>query len=205
VLWIATEEDASALRYKADWIKRGLDVENLDGTILYRFAADPRRRLTLDDLAEIIDVDGPLDSIVLDSLTGLRPRKVDGERVKWDLDNDAANEMCLSLRALTAEHQIALQICHHTGRDTTRGYRGATDWWASADVMLGLVPDARRTKVLVEKNRDGPRWTPQNRPLIDTSKPAISRGVRDRILFTSRLLPCASRFVLSSASSGVRI
>lgn len=160
VLYIATEEDAAALRYKADWIMRGLDVDALDGTLLYRFAADPKRRLTLDDLEEIIAIDGPLDAIVLDSLTGLRPKTVNGQAVRWDLDNDAANEMCLRLRGLTTTHQIAMLLCHHTGRDTKKGYRGPTDWWASADVMLGLIPDGGRTKVMVEKNRDGKRISP---------------------------------------------
>ncbi len=160
VLWIATEEDAETLRYKADYIRRGLDVDGLDGTILYRFAADTRRRLTLDDLPELIEQDGPLDAIVLDSLTGLRPKTVNGERVRWDVDNDAANELCIRLRGLACKHALALALVHHTGRDTSRGYRGPTDWWASADVMLGLVPDAGRTKVMLEKNRDGKRLAP---------------------------------------------
>jgi len=38
-----------------------------------------------------------------------------------------------------------------------------------------------------------PRWTPQIRPLIDTSKPAIKSGGRDPFRFTSRLPRCASR------------
>ena len=38
-----------------------------------------------------------------------------------------------------------------------------------------------------------PRWTPQIRPLIDTSKPAIKSGGRDHAMFTSRQPPRASR------------
>ena len=160
VLWIATEEDAPTLRHKADWIVRGLDNPTLAGTLLYLFAPGPGRRITLDDLPDLLARYGPLDAVILDSLTGLRPKRVDGERVRWDLDNDAANEQCLRLRALAVEHQTAVLLVHHTGRDTTKGYRGPTDWWASADVMFGLVPDGGRTKVIVEKNRDGRRLAP---------------------------------------------
>ncbi len=160
VLWIATEEDSGTLRYKAEWIRRGLGYPDLDGEIRYLFAAAPGRRITLDDLSEIIANEGPLDGIILDSLTGLRPKTVNGERVRWDVDNDAANEMCLRLRGLSSEHGLAIFLVHHTGRVVAKGYRGPTDWWASADVMLGLVPDSGRTKIIVEKNRDGKRIAP---------------------------------------------
>jgi hypothetical protein len=160
VLWIATEEDAGTLRYKADMVLRGLDGR-LDGQIRHLFAPGPGRRITLDDLPAIIETDGPFDAVILDSLTGLRPRMVGSERVRWDVDNDAANEMCLRLRALAMEHNLAIFIVHHTSRKGSEGsYRGPTDWWASADVMFGLVPDGGRTKVVVEKNRDGRRIAP---------------------------------------------
>ena len=93
--------------------------------------------------------------MILDSLTGLRPKQVNGQTVRWDLDNDAANEQCLMLRGLAERHKVAIVLIHHTGRDQSRGYRGPTDWWASADVMLGLVPDDGRVRVQLEKNRDG--------------------------------------------------
>lgn len=155
VLWIATEEDAGLLRAKADRVLRGLDAERIEGEFRHLWASDPRRRITLDDLPSILDTEGPFDAIVLDSLTGLRPRVVNGERVRWDLDNDAANEACLALRGLASTHEVDLFLLHHTGRDTSRGYRGPTDWWASADVMFGLVPDAGRIRLVMEKNRDG--------------------------------------------------
>lgn len=155
-LWIATEEDAPTLRYKAEWVRRGLNLAKLEGELLYLFAA-AHPRVTLEHLPEIIRTEGPLDAIILDSLTGLRPKTVNGERVRWDVDNDAANEMCLRLRAMATEHALAIFLVHHTGRDASKGYRGPTDWWASADVMFGLIPDGGRAKVKVEKNRDGRR------------------------------------------------
>jgi hypothetical protein len=160
-LWVATEEDAETLRYKADYIRRGLefDESKIVGKIDYVFAATTRRRVTLDDLTDLLDA-GPYGVVILDSLTGLRPKTVNGERVRWDVDNDAANEQCIRLRALATERQIAIILVHHTGRDTSKGYRGPTDWWASADVMVGFVPDAGRAKVIVEKNRDGKRLAP---------------------------------------------
>ncbi len=42
--------------------------------------------------------------------------------------------------------------------------------------------------------RQNPRWTPENRPLIDTSKPAIKSGGRDHWMFTSKQPLHASRF-----------
>jgi hypothetical protein len=159
VLWIATEEDASTMKYKVDWICRGLDIDPPRGKFMYLYAAQSGRRITIDDLPELLAA-SRYDVVVLDSLTGLRPKTVAGERVRWDIDNDAANELCLRLRGLATEYQVAIVLIHHTGRDTTKGYRGPTDWWASADVMFGFVPDGGRTKVIVEKNRDGKRVPP---------------------------------------------
>jgi hypothetical protein len=154
VLWIATEECGDELRYQAEQVLKGLGKDKLDGELHYVFAAEAGNRLSLDDLPELIERDGPWDAIILDSLTGLRPKVVNGERVRWDVDNDAANEACLKLRGLSAKHQVCFLIVHHSGRDTSR-YRGATDWWASADSMIGLTPDGGRVKIEVEKVRGG--------------------------------------------------
>jgi hypothetical protein len=159
VLWIATEECGDELRYQAEQVLKGLGRDKLDGELHYLFAAAAGNRITLDDLPALIERDGPWDAIVLDSLTGLRPKTVNGVSVKWDLDNDAANEACLKLRGLAAKHQLCFLIVHHSGRDTTR-YRGATDWWASADSMIGLTPDGGRVKVEVEKVRGGKKPGP---------------------------------------------
>ncbi|MDX1388297.1 MAG: AAA family ATPase, partial [Acidobacteriota bacterium] len=159
VVWIATEEESGTLRYKADAVLRGLGSPTLAGRFLYYFAPDRRRPITLLDLPEICDLHKP-DAIVLDSLTGLRPRQLDGQRVQWDRDNDATNTIALMLRGLAAERDTDVFVIHHTGRDVQRGYRGPTDWWASADVMVGFQPDGGRTKVVVEKNRDGKRIEP---------------------------------------------
>lgn len=161
ILWIATEEDLGTLRGKCDMILRGLGVERLAGQFSYVFAADARRRITLDDLPALLEHTGPYDAVVLDSLTGLRPKVVNGQRVRWDVDNDAANEQCLILRGLAEKHRIAIWLVHHTGRDQTRGYRGPTDWWASADVQVGFVAeDENLVRVQIEKNRDGTRLEP---------------------------------------------
>jgi len=158
ILWIATEESAGGLRYRADMVRAGMPYGyQMAGELLYVFAAASGHRVTLDDLPALYAQHGPFDACILDSLTGLRPKTVNGERVRWDVDNDAANEMCLLLRGLAEEHETALFLVHHTGREIAKGYRGPTDWWASADVMLGLLPDHGRTKVQVDKNRDGAR------------------------------------------------
>jgi len=171
VLWISTEEDTPGIRAKADMVCQGLGVKRPDGAFVHFWASAPGRRITLDDLPAILQDQGPVDAIVLDSLTGLRPKTVGGQRVQWDRDNDAANDQCLALRGLASTHETAIIIVHHTGRETEKGYRGPTDYWASVDVMLGLVPDraAGKTKVYPQKNRDGivldsfylvPRWGP---------------------------------------------
>jgi len=171
VLWIATEESAGGLRAKADMIRRGLGNVELTGELRYLFAADARRRITLQDLPAILENEGPLDQVVLDSLTGLRPKVVNGERIRWDVDNDAANDQCLLLRGLAEKHGLEITIIHHTGREEGKGYRGPIEWKASADIMLGLVPaDQGLVKVTIEKNRDGkivkdfllrPSWGPE--------------------------------------------
>lgn len=155
VLWIGTEEDTGSMRAKIDLVMLGLGIDRLPGEFCHLWAAGPRRRVTLDDLPDLLDATGPLDAVVLDSLTGLRPKLVNGERVRWDVDNDAANELCLGLRGLAKTHDVAMFLIHHTGRIVEKGYRGPTDWWASADVMFGLMPEQGKTKVLPEKNRDG--------------------------------------------------
>lgn len=155
VLWIATEETEGGLRYRADLIRAGLGYDyEMAGEILYVFAAGSRRRVTLNDLADYYASHGPFDAAVLDSLTGLRPKLVGGRRIAWDVDNDSANELLLTLRDVAVENRTLLNVVHHTGRDTTR-YRGATDYWASADSMAGLLPDGGRVKVVPEKQRDG--------------------------------------------------
>jgi hypothetical protein len=151
-LWIATEECGDELRAQAEEIRNGLGRSALDGELRYLFASEAGGRITLDDLPELIERDGPWDAIVLDSLTGLRPKVVNGQTVRWDLDNDASNEQCLALRGLAAKHSVCFLILHHTGRDTTR-YRGGVEWWASADTMFGFLPDNGRVKVDVEKVR----------------------------------------------------
>jgi len=172
VLWVCTEEDAGRLRARADMVLRGLGNPQLDGEILHLFAAAPGRSLTLDDLPEILDLHRPVDVVILDSLTGLRPKVVDGHHVKWDLDNDAANQYCLMLRGLVVKHELTMILVHHTGREVAKGYRGPTDWWASADVMFGLEPERLTSTIRVkpEKCRDGrllppwrlrPSWGPQ--------------------------------------------
>jgi hypothetical protein len=153
VLWIATEETEGTLAYSARAVRDGLGNPDLDGELLYVFAAG-HHRVTLDDLPALVAQHGPLDAIVLDSLTGLRPKVRDGQRVKWDLDNDAANEQCLLLRGLAAEHDLAVVMLHHSDKTVTN-YRGPTDWWASADVMLGLRAADGRVKVEPQKNRSG--------------------------------------------------
>jgi hypothetical protein len=160
VLWIGTEEETGILRSKADMVVRGLGTTDgpasVAGTFLHRWAPEPGQRLTLDDLPDLLESDGPLDAVVLDSLTGLRPKVRDGRRVAWDLDNDMTNELCLQLRGLAKQHDVDLFLVHHTGRDTGKGYRGPTEWWASADVQVGLIPDGPdRVRVKPEKNRDG--------------------------------------------------
>lgn len=151
VLWIATEESSGALKYRALATREGRHGEQ--DRFYYVFAAG-KPRVTLDDLPGLIEVQGPFNSIVLDFLTGLRPKYRDGQRVQWDLHNDAANEQCLLLRGLAEEHELAIIMLHHSDK-TVKNYRGPTDWWASADVMLGLRGDGHRVKVEPQKNRDG--------------------------------------------------
>lgn len=155
VLWISTEESTGALRYRAEMVRTGLGKDFELGGKLFHMFASQKPRITLDDLPSIIETEGPFNAIILDSLTGLRPKTKNGVTIKWDADNDAANEACLELRGLSEQHEIAFTIVHHTGREISKGYRGPTDWWASADIMFGLVTDNGSLKVLPEKNRDG--------------------------------------------------
>ncbi len=162
VLWIATEESEGLLGKKADMVCRGLGDPALAGELLHLFAADARQRITLNNLPALLENEGPFDQVVLDSLTGLRPKLVNGERIRWDLDNDAANDQCLLLRGLAEKHELEITIVHHTGREEGKGYRGPIEWKSSADIMIGLVPQDGDdiVKVQIDKNRDGPKLKP---------------------------------------------
>lgn len=171
VLWIATEETAGALRARADMVSLGLGKPALRGEILHIFASQAEAPVTILDLPRILEQYQPVDLVILDSLTGLRPKQLDGRPVKWDLDNDAANVLCLMLRGLAEHYKVAIVIVHHTSREE-KGYRGPTDWWASADVMFGMEPEPMTRgilKVLPQKCRNGrqlrefrirPEWGP---------------------------------------------
>jgi hypothetical protein len=153
VLIITTEEDGAELRHIAQAVCGGLNGFARHGEVRHLYATG-KRRITLDDLPEIIDTQGPFDLVVLDSLTGLRPKLVGGERVRWDVDNDSANELMLTLRGLAAEHQMAFWLIHHSDKKGSN-YRGPTDWWASCDGMFGLLPENGRIKVKPQKVRGG--------------------------------------------------
>lgn len=172
VLWIATEESAGRLRYRGEKIRRGLDAEHQDFALEHFHV--PGSGFNLLDLPAYIDRHGPFDAVMCDSLTGLRPRTINGRHIAHDVDNDAANELCLMLRHQTEKHEIPIFVFHHTGRETAKGYRGPTDYWASADVQIGMVPDETaeglRWRIKAEKVRDGqkpesfllkPTWTPE--------------------------------------------
>lgn len=215
VLWVGTEEDAGSLRYRADKVRRGMGDPPLGGRLSHVFASEHGRRVTLDHLPLILDADGPAELLVLDSLTGLRPKTVNGQRVKWDLDNDAANETCLALRGLAEAHDLAIILVHHTGRDTAKGYRGPTDWWASADVMFGLVPDSSgrvnvRTRPPEGKNRDGkildpftlePSWTGDAFTLryVGATASKLSANA-ERVMAVIRSRYCASQTTIAQAT-----
>jgi len=156
VLWIASEETAERLKGRRDRVLRGMGDPSLYGDVLHLFAAEPYKPVTLTELPELLERYKP-HLVVADSLTGLRPKVLaDGRRPAWDVDNDAANEMCLMLRGLAERHECAIILVHHTGRDTAKGYRGPTDWWASVDTMWGLEPQpGGELKVVPQKCRDG--------------------------------------------------
>ena len=155
VLWLASEEDAGRLKHRAEAVLRGMGNPTIDGKLLHLFAADPEAPLSMLDLPELVEQVRP-HVVVVDSLTGLLPKVLgDGRRPAWDIDNGAANEMCMILRGLTARYGVTIILVHHTGREGGR-YRGATDWWASADVMFGIEPaDDGRMRLKPEKNRNG--------------------------------------------------
>jgi hypothetical protein len=70
------------------------------------------------------------------------------------VDNDLANELLLTLRGLAAEHRMLFWIVHHSDKQKTN-YRGPTDWWASVDVMFGLLSKDGRVEVKPQKVRGG--------------------------------------------------
>jgi hypothetical protein len=152
-------------------VERGLGASGRRGEVTHVHASTCRPRLTLDDLPELLDRT-KAELVILDSLTGLRPRQIRGRDVRWDVDNDATEELTSGLRALTTERGVPLILVHHTGREVAKGYRGPTAWWAAADVQIGLEPDTLTgtIKVTTEKSRDSgrlvpfrirPEWTPE--------------------------------------------
>ncbi|MGH9867069.1 MAG: AAA family ATPase [Candidatus Polarisedimenticolia bacterium] len=161
VLWLGCEEDAGTLRAKADMVLRGMDLDHLTGQIMFMWAPDPKRPITLMDLNDIIEQQGPFDVVVIDTLTGLLPDEMGGEAIRWDADNAAVTKVCLMLRAIAVLHNMDLFLNHHTGRDTSKGYRGPTAWWGAADMLIGLTPnEGGGMTVLVEKCRDDGRVAP---------------------------------------------
>ena len=91
-----------------------------------------------------------IDEITADCLTGLRPKKVNGQSIKWDLDNDAANTLCLQLRALSQKYQLAIFMVHHSDKNA-KNYRGPTEYWSSSDIQVGLVPKNGLIKFWMQK------------------------------------------------------
>ncbi|HEX4823261.1 MAG TPA: AAA family ATPase [Candidatus Polarisedimenticolaceae bacterium] len=158
-LVIACEESAGELREIGEKCLKGLGKAKLDGELLYLFAASAENRITTDDLPAIIESTGPYDAVILDSLTGLRPKEVNGQRVKWDLDNDAGNELHLMLRGLAEKHELLFVILHHSGKDGT-SYRGGVDLWASTDTIFSLSDDDGLVKVGPEKVRGARKPSP---------------------------------------------
>jgi len=156
VLWIATEEVDGRLSARRQAVQAGLGHPSIPGDLLHFFAADADHPITLLDLPEILERYAPVQLVICDSLTGLRPRVLDGRRISWDLDNDSTNELCLILRGLAERHRTCIVVVHHTARRET-GYRGPIEWQASVDVMFGLESDpvtGQRT-VSIQKNREG--------------------------------------------------
>ncbi len=179
VLMLTTEEDKGELRFVINTVERGwgavLPHERWQHVYAHQLRLD--RALTIDDLPTLLDMVGPVDMVVLDSLTGLRPK--DGG-TQWDVDNEAANIMCLKLRRMIADRGLSLWVIHHSDK-LVKNYRGPTEWWASADVMFGLLAhydkdnDKNLIKLLPQKARGGrvhkpayiePVWTNQDGDLV---------------------------------------
>jgi hypothetical protein len=128
VLIVSTEEDAGELKYIMQTVAAGDGKAIPPDRIVHAYAHQPgRQNLTIEDLEQMIEDRGPFDMIFLDSLTGLRPRK---PGVKWDVDNDAANDLCLALRRTIAIHKTSVWVIHHSDK-LVQNYRGPTEWWAS--------------------------------------------------------------------------
>ena len=152
VLWLATEEDAGRLADRQQMVQRGRPEVGSRRRLKHVFA--PTERVDLKSMPLLLREHNP-SLVVLDSLTGLRPRKMDGHPVVWDSDNDAANQICLELRDLATRHKVCFLLVHHTGKDASRGYRGPIDWLSSADVAIKLERDGDGPlKLTVEKCRD---------------------------------------------------
>lgn len=161
-LWIATEEDGGAFRHRWDVVRRGQAYDDgepmpVDGDVVHLWANDTDHPVTLDRLGPILDREPDVDLVVLDTLTGIRPTSVNGSTIKWDADNDAANVVGKELRRLAVLHDCTFVLVHHSDKGG-KNYRGPTEWWAFADVMVGLRPvDGQRGAVVVQpqKNRNG--------------------------------------------------
>ena len=70
VLWIGTEEDTGTLRWKGDKVLHGLGVDHLGGELMHIWSVAPGRPpVTLADLGDILEKEGPFDAVVLDPLT----------------------------------------------------------------------------------------------------------------------------------------
>lgn len=148
VLWISSEEDAGTLRAMGEMVCRGRGIARAGGELFHLFAADPRKPITIDALPDIMEAHGPFDAVILDPLVALLP----DDGTKWDLDNTGVNRVCLRLRGLANEHNAAIIIAHHTGRDRA-DYRGPQTWLSSVDVMAGIIAEEGGDAIVIKPQK----------------------------------------------------
>jgi hypothetical protein len=159
VLWVSAEETGGRLRARWDMVLAGMatSAENHGGGLLYRWAFEENAPVTLDRLEQVLDVDGDVAAVVLDSWTALAPPTFEGRTVEWDADNYATRRLLGRLRELVERRHLVLLIVHHTGKDLERGPRGPSELVNGADTVIRLEPKPQNhLRVVVEKQRDGP-------------------------------------------------
>lgn len=159
ILYISHEEPADRQKHRAAMICRGLRTTLPAERLFHYFASQDGWRFTLEHLERLLRTHGPFDVVIIDTLTGLRPARVDGQSIKWDLDNDAINALLRPINALARSTGTAVVLIHHANKAGT-GFRGGIDLLASVDVSVELKKLAdedagKRISVFLEKVRDG--------------------------------------------------
>ncbi len=86
--------------------------------------------------------------VLVDSLTSFLPSGIDGDK-----DNTAVRQAMNKVRSFARKHGVLFLIVAHTGKDTRRGTRGASEFENAADCVLQMGRTKNKNVVSIENTK----------------------------------------------------